>query len=97
MKKSDIVVGKKYFIDYGYVGSREDINPDPYKVRTSSILCSLVRWIQVGYLRIYSTSTHPVMCWLSIYFFFMFVTFKESYPFHGSTYATDILKHILVI
>ena len=53
MKKSDIVVGNKQFIDYGYVGGREDVNPDLYKVRTSSILCSLVQWIQVGYLCIY--------------------------------------------
>ena len=50
MKKSDIVVSNKYFIDYGYVGSREDINPDPYKVRTSSILCSLVSVDTGGYL-----------------------------------------------
>ena len=50
MKKNAIVVGKKQLINYGYVGSREDVNPDLYEVQTSSILCSLVLWIQVGYL-----------------------------------------------
>ena len=38
---------------YDYVGGREDVNPDPYEVRTSRILCSLVLWLQVGYMWIY--------------------------------------------
>ena len=38
---------------YDYVGGREGVNPDPYKVRTSSI-CSLVLGPQVGYLWIYT-------------------------------------------
>ena len=39
---------------YDYVGGQEDVNHDPYEVRTSSILCSLVMWIQVGYRWIYA-------------------------------------------
>ena len=35
-----------------YVGGWAGVNPDPEKVRTSSI-CSLVMWPQVGYLWIY--------------------------------------------
>ena len=34
---------------YDYVGGREGVNPDPDKVRISSIICSLVLWPQVGY------------------------------------------------
>ena len=54
MKKSAIVVGNKYFIDYGYVDGQVDVYHDPYEVWNLSILCSLVRWIQVGYLLIYT-------------------------------------------
>ena len=39
---------------YDYVGGQEDVNHDPYEVRTSSILCSLVMWIQVGCRWIYA-------------------------------------------
>ena len=54
MNKSAIVVVTNSLLIYDYVGGREDVNPDPYKVQTSSILCSLVLWLQVGYLWIYT-------------------------------------------
>ena len=56
MNKSAIVVVTNCLLIYDYVGGRENVNPDPYKVRTLSILCSLVLWLQVGYLWIYSRS-----------------------------------------
>ena len=52
MEKRAIVVVINSLLVYDYVGGREGINPDLYKVRTSSI-CSLVLWPQVGYLWIY--------------------------------------------
>ena len=55
MKKSNIIVVTNSLLIYDYVGGQEDVNPDPYEVRTSSILCSLVLWLQVGYLWIYIT------------------------------------------
>ena len=56
MKKSAIVVVINSLLIYYYVGGREDVYPDPDKVRTLSILCSLVLWLQVEYLRIYIPS-----------------------------------------
>ena len=47
MKKSAIVVVKNILLICDYVGGREDDNPDLYGVRTLSISCSLVLWIQV--------------------------------------------------
>ena len=58
MKNSAIVVAKNTLLIYDYVGGREDVNPDPYEVQTSSILCSLVLWLHVGYLWIYKCYLH---------------------------------------
>ena len=44
---------------YDYVGGRMDVNPDQYEVRTSSILYSLVLWLQVAYLWIYNVKYDP--------------------------------------
>ena len=40
-------------------------------------------------LLILSPPPHRVRWWLSISLFLMFVTFKKSYPFRGSTHAAD--------
>ena len=54
MKKSAIVVVINSLLIYDYVGGREDVNPDPDKVRTLIILCSLVLWLQMVHLWIYN-------------------------------------------
>ena len=48
LKKSAIVVVINSLLIYDYVGGWEDVNPDPDEVRTLSILCSLVLWLQIN-------------------------------------------------